>query len=79
MLSEMLSGNRVVGAKQSRRMILDGSARQVFLASDAAPALTAPLLQLCRQASVPVRTDCTMQELGQAAGIHVGASVVTLL
>ena len=72
-------GNKVVGAKQSRRAILEGSARQVFLASDADPAVTAPLLQLCREASVPVFTDRTMRELVQAAGIHVGAAVVTLL
>ena len=79
MLDELRSGNRVVGAKQSRRVILEGSARRVFLASDAAPAVTAPLLRLCREASVPVSTDRTMRELGHAAGIHVGAAVVTLL
>jgi len=79
LLSELQSGNKVVGAKQSRRAIREGLARQVFLASDAAPVLTGPLLLLCRQAAVPVYTGCTMRELGQAAGIQVGASVVTLL
>ena len=79
MLSELRSGKKVVGAKQSRRAIREGLARQVFLACDAAPGLTAPLLRLCRQKSVPVSTDRTMRELGQAAGIQVGASVVTLL
>ena len=79
MLDELRSGNRVVGAKQSRRVILNGAARRVFLASDAAPAVTAPLLRLCREAAVPVCTDGTMRELGQAAGIRVGAAVVTLL
>lgn len=79
MLSELQSGNKVVGAKQSRRAIRAGLARQVFLARDAAPALTGPLLRLCRQSDVSVCTDCTMRELGQAAGIQVGASVVTLL
>lgn len=79
MLGNLRSGNRVVGAKQSRRAIQEGLAREVFLASDAAPALTAPLLRLCRQAAVPVCTSHTMRDLGQAAGIQVGASVVTLL
>lgn len=79
MLSELRSGNKVVGAKQSRRAIREGLARQVFLACDAAPALTGPLLRLCRESRVPVCADRTMRELGQAAGIQVGASVVTLL
>jgi len=79
LLSELRSANKVVGAKQSRRAVREGRAREVFLASDAAPGLTGPLLRLCRQAAVPVCTACTMRELGQAAGIQVGASVVTLL
>lgn len=79
MLCELRSGKRVVGAKQSRRAIRDGLAREVFLASDAAPSLASPLLQLCRLASVPVSTGRSMRELGQAAGIQVGAAVVTLL
>lgn len=79
MLSDLHSGNKVVGAKQSRRAIQEGLARKVFLASDAAPALTAPLLRLCRQASVPVTASRTMRELGQAAGIQVGAAVAAVL
>ena len=35
-----------IGVKQSRRAIRDGLAKEVFLASDADPELTAPLLAL---------------------------------
>ena len=79
MLSELRSREKVIGVKQSRRAIRDGLARQVFLAADADPALTEPLPEQCRSQGVPVEKSCTMRELGQAAGIQVGAAVVTLL
>ena len=65
--------------KQSRRVLRDGLARTVYLARDADPALTAPLRELCREADVPVDEHYAMRELGQAAGIQVGAAVVALL
>ena len=79
MLSELRAKKKVIGVKQSRRAIRDGLARQVFLATDADPALTAPLAEQCRSHGIPVETGRTMRELGQAAGIQVGAAVVTLL
>ncbi len=79
MLKEFRTSEKVIGAKQSSRAVRSGLARQVFLASDADPRLTAPLLELCRQSNVPVTVDRSMRQLGQAAGIQVGAAVVTLL
>lgn len=79
MLKELRSREKVIGVKQSRRAIREGRARQVFLACDADPALTGPLLAQCREKTVPVELGCTMRELGQAAGIQVGAAVVVLL
>ena len=79
MLEELRSSEKVIGAKQSRRAVRDGLAQEVFLACDADPALTEPLETQCRSAGISVSTEFTMKELGQAAGIHVGAAVVTLL
>ena len=79
MLSELEAMEKGIGVKQSRRAVRDGLARQVFLAADADPALTEPLLQQCRAQEIPVHDQFTMRELGQAAGIQVGAAVVTLL
>ena len=79
MLEELQAKEKVVGVKQSRRAIRDGLARQVFLAADADPSLTAPFLQECAARDVPVATAWTMRELGQAAGIQVGAAVAVLL
>ena len=79
MLKDLGSREKVIGAKQSSRAIRSGRAGEVFLASDADPVLTAPLLELCRQTHIPVTTACSMRQLGQAAGIQVGTAVVTLL
>ena len=70
---------RVVGVKQSRRAIREGRAVQVFLATNADPALTAPLAEMCATEGIPVEQEQTMEELGKAAGIQVGAAVVVVL
>ncbi len=78
-LKRLSTTARVIGVKQSRRAIRDGLAKEVFLASDADPELIAPLLAMCRRGDIPVTTQYTMRELGQAAGIQVGAAVAALL
>ncbi len=79
MLKQLRAREKVTGVKQSSRAIRSGQAKEVFLAYDADPALTAPLEELCRQEGIPCSTQYTMAELGQAAGIQVGAAVVAAL
>ena len=79
MLTQLSSGPRVVGAKQVKRALETGSARQVFLASDADPRVTAPLAELCREKNVPVEQVGAMAEIGRACGIAVGSAVAALL
>ena len=74
MLEELKAREKVVGVKQSRRAVRDGLALRVFLAADADPALTGPIREQCRESHVPVTEDYTMEQLGQAAGIQVGAA-----
>lgn len=79
MLMDLTSREKVIGVKQCSRAVRSGLARQVFLASDADPALTAPILELCRLKNIPVDRGVSMRQLGHAAGIQVGAAVVALL
>ena len=79
MLRDLMSQEKVVGVKQSRRAIREGRAERVLLASNADPALTAPIEQLCREREIGMDGSFSMEELGRAAGIQVGAAVVTLL
>ena len=79
MLEQLKAQEKVIGVKQSRRAVLAELAKLVFVASDADPALTEPLEQMCCQRGIPVVDRFTMSELGQAAGIQVGAAVAAVL
>ena len=75
-----LSGKKtVVGAKQLRKALLAGRAKAVYLADNADPAVTAPLEELCLQHGIrPIRVR-SMQELGRACGIEVGAAAAAVV
>ena len=79
MITELASQEKVIGVKQSRKVIREGRARRVFLACDADPAITGPVADSCAEADIPVHGGYTMAELGQACRIAVGASVVAVL
>ena len=79
MLEELRANEKVIGVKQSRRAVRDGLVRAVFLACDADPAVTEPLAQQCAEQNISVYDRFTMREIGQAAGIQVGAAVAALL
>ena len=75
-----LSGvNTVVGAKQLRKAIMARRVRQVFLARNADPAVTEPLEQLCAQYHIEPTWVRSMQELGRACGIEVGAAAAAVV
>ena len=77
MISELASQEKVIGVKQSRKAIREGRAKRVYLACD--PAITEPVAASCAEAGIPVETDYTLSQLGQACRISVGASVVAVL
>ena len=70
---------KVVGLKQTRRAVLAGQAAKVYLACDAEERLTAPLLESCCAAGIPVETEWTMRRLGKACGIEVGTAAAAIL
>lgn len=78
-MSEIALCHKVVGIKQSGRALREGRVRKVFLACDADPMVLSDIEALCAEGNVPVEKDATMRELGQVAGIAVGASVIALL
>lgn len=79
MLSQLASSHKVVGVKQSTKAVREGRAMKAFFACDADPAVLEPLQKLCIQCKVETNEQFTMQELGSAAQISVGAAVVVLL
>lgn len=78
MLSQLATAAKVVGVKQSKKTIRDGGAVHVFIAQDAEQRVTTPIVDLCREHGVEVTEVASMKQLGAAAGIAVGAAVVTV-
>jgi len=78
-LTKLANSSKVVGAKQTKRALTAGAAREVFLAADADPRVTEPIAALCAEKGVTVHADCSMKELGAACGIAVGCAVAAVL
>lgn len=79
MLSELRTAHKVIGVKQSKKAIRDGKAAEVFVALDAEKRVVGPIYELCNEMDAKLTEITTMTELGDAAGIDVGAAVVTVL
>ena len=69
----------VVGTKQLRKALLAGRAQYVFLAENADPRLTEPIEAMCQEASVPCAWVSSMETLGSACGIEVGAAAAAVV
>ena len=68
-----------VGAKQLKKAVQAGTARCVYLAENADPALTQPLADLCADNQTQITWVATMADLGSACGIEVGAAAAAVL
>ena len=77
-MAENRSGGLIVGAKQIRKALKKGGISQVFLARNADPAVTDPLVDACRMHEIPFAWVATMRELGNACGIEVGAAAAAI-
>ena len=79
MLSELRTAHKVIGVKQSKTAIRDGAAAEGYVALDAEKRVVGPIYELCSETDTRITEITTMAELGDAAGIDVGAAVVTVL
>jgi len=65
---------KTVGSKQTLKAIQRGQAKVVYVARNAEPHVTGPVLEACRAQQVPVVEVPTMRELGRACGIAVNCA-----
>lgn len=79
MLEELNDAQCVVGMKQTRRALLAGQVKALFLATDADPALIDPLAQMAGEKGISANREATMAQLGAACGIAVGAACCAVL
>ncbi|WP_314627238.1 ribosomal L7Ae/L30e/S12e/Gadd45 family protein [uncultured Selenomonas sp.] len=78
-LESLKGAARVIGVKQVTKAVQKSQADAVFLADDADGRVTEPLLHLADEIGVPVVHVPTMQELGKACSIEVGAAAAAVL
>lgn len=76
-----LSGasRRSVGAKQTIKSIEKGETAVVYVARDADPKVTEPVIRLCRELGIELVEIESMDELRHACGIKVGAAAAAIL
>ncbi|MBC7341477.1 MAG: ribosomal L7Ae/L30e/S12e/Gadd45 family protein [Clostridia bacterium] len=70
---------RSVGTRETTKAVQKGLARAVFVARNAEPHVTEPLLRLCQEKAVEVVMVDDMEELGAACGIDVGSASAAIL
>jgi large subunit ribosomal protein L7A len=76
---ERLVGKKVVGIKQSIKVMKNNEAKAVYVANDADSRLIAPVINLAQEISLEINYVNTMKDLGKLCGIDVGAATAVLL
>lgn len=79
LLAQLKTGQKTVGARQTLKALQRRAARVVFVARDADPAVVQPIVELARSQGIQLVYVDTMQVLGRACGIEVGASTAALV
>ena len=79
MLDELKTARKIVGVKQLSKALRRGEIAAVFLAQNADPMMTDSVRELAESLDVPVWWIPTMQELGTACRISVGAAAAGIL
>lgn len=81
MTLEELRGTRrrTVGTKQTLRAVEKGAAACVFVARDAEEHVVRGLISLCQEKATRIQWVESMDLLGKACGIQVGAAAAAIL
>lgn len=73
-VKDLLTEKKVVGTRETLRMVEKHQCKAVFVAKDANPDVLLSLISVCREKGIPVIEVETMQYLGECCGIKVAAA-----
>ena len=76
---ELLTAKKVVGTRETLRMVEKHQCKAVFIAKDANPEILQPLVSACEKNGIEVVTVENMKYLGECCGIKVAAASAGLL
>ena len=69
----------IIGTKQTVKALKNGIVKEVIIAEDADPYLTASVVETATELNVPITYVDSMKKLGKACGIEVGAATVAII
>lgn len=69
----------VIGTKQAAKALKQGIVKDIVVAMDVDPNVTAKLIKQAEELNVPVLQVDSVKKLGKACGIEVGASAVAII
>lgn len=73
------ASNRTVGMKQTLKAIQAGNVKLVFLAGDVDDYISQRIEEQCKASDIDIINVASMNELGKACGIAVGAATAAIL
>ena len=76
---DRIVGKKVIGIKQSTKLIKNGEGKVLYVAKDANAKLISPIIQLAEEKNIKIVEVSTMKELGKIGGIDVKSSAILTL
>ena len=76
---DRIVGKKVIGIKQSTKLIKNGEGKVLYVAKDANAKLISPIIQLAEEKNIKIVEVSTMKELGKIGGIDVNSSAILTL
>ena len=78
-LDTLKIARKTIGVKQVTKAVEKDLVQKIYIARDAEQRLVEPLQMLCSEKNVTMDTGFSMEELGEACSIEVGAAAVAVL
>lgn len=69
----------IIGTKQTVKALKRDSVKEIVVAKDADPTLTASVMKLAQEKGIDILLVDSMKKLGKACGIEVGAATVAIM
>lgn len=79
MMHELKKGPRVVGTKQTLRVLENGTAKVLYVAKNAQKQVTLRAIELAESKNIPIVYIETMEELAEACDVEVKTATAALI
>ncbi len=79
LLEDVPRGKILVGVKQTKKALKEKQALKVIIADDAQMHVIGPIIEACKADNIEIERTDSMEKLGNAVNIDVGAAVVVVI